>query len=67
MTNCEVIAKADLGSDHRLVRMTLRINKRLARMKTIKKQTPFSINIQKLKGMKEIFERTLKDNKKKQI
>ena len=36
VTNHEVITKADIGSDHRLVRMTLRINKRLARLKTIK-------------------------------
>ena len=36
MTNCEVITKADIGTDHRLVRMTLRINKRLARLKIIK-------------------------------
>ena len=36
MTICEVITKADTGSDYRLVRMTLRINKRLARLKTIK-------------------------------
>ena len=27
VTNSEVITKADIGSDHRLVRMTLRINK----------------------------------------
>ena len=61
MTNCEVITKADIGSDHRLVRMTLRINKRLARLKTIKKQKPFNINTQKLRGMKEIFEINLKN------
>ena len=36
--NCEVITKVDIGSDHRFVRMTLRINKRLARLKTKKKQ-----------------------------
>ena len=42
MTNCEVIPKADIGSDHRLVRMTFRINKRLARLKAIK--NPFDIN-----------------------
>ena len=41
VTNCEVITKADIGSDHRLVRMTLRINKRLARLKTIKKKKTF--------------------------
>ena len=44
LTNCEVITKADIGSDHRLVRMTMRINKRLARQKTIKKQIPFNVN-----------------------
>ena len=60
VTNCEVITKADIGSDHRLVSMTLRINKRLARLKTIKKQKPFNINTHKLKGMKEIFEINLK-------
>ena len=32
VTNCKVITKADIGSDHRLVRMTLRINKKLARL-----------------------------------
>ena len=37
VANCEVITKADRGSDHRLVRMTLRINKRLERLTTIKK------------------------------
>ena len=62
VTNCEVITKAYIGSDHRLVRMTLRINKRLARLKTIKKQKPFNINTQKLRGMKEIFEINLKKN-----
>ena len=27
MTNCEVITKADIGSDHRLVRMTQKVSK----------------------------------------
>ena len=61
MTNCEVITKTDIGSDRRLVRMTLMINKRLARLKTIKKQKPFNVNTQKLRGMKEIFEINLKN------
>ena len=56
MTNCKVITNAHIGSDHRLVRMTLRINKWLASLKTMKKQKPFNINTQKFKGMKEIFE-----------
>ena len=63
MTNCEVITKTDIQSDHRLVRMTLRINKSLARLKTIKKQKRF-INTQKLKGMKEILEINLKTDLK---
>ena len=65
-TNCEVITKADIGSDHILVRMALRIHKRLVRLKTIKKQKPFNINTQKLRGMKEIFEvNLLKQTKQK--
>ena len=65
MTNCKVITKADIGSDHRLIRMTLRISKRIARLKTIKKQKPFNINTENLRGMKEIFEINLKKKKKK--
>ena len=65
MTDCDVITKADIGSDHRLVRMTLKINKRLAGLKTIKKQYPFYINTQKLRCMKEIFEINLKKKLKK--
>ena len=65
VTNCKVITKTDIGSDHRLVRMTLRINKRLARLITIKKaKKPFNINTQKLRGMKEIFEINLKTDLK---
>ena len=53
-----MITKADIRSDHGRVRMTLRINKRLAKLKTIKKTTKnlSNINTQKLKGVKEIFE-----------
>ena len=52
MTNCHVITEADIGSDHRLVRMTLRMNKRLVGLKTVIKQKPFNIKTQKLKGIK---------------
>ena len=51
VTYCEVITKADIGSDHRSVRITLKMN-------TINKQKPFNINTYKLKGMKETFEIT---------
>ena len=60
MTNCKMITNADIRSDHRLVRMTLMMNKRLARLKTIKSKNHSNINIQKLKVMKERFEIILK-------
>ena len=41
--NCKVITKADIGSDYRLIRMILRMMKRLAKLKPIKKQKPFNI------------------------
>ena len=61
VTNCDVITKANIGSDHRLIRMTLRIKKTLARLKTITKQKPFNVNTLKLRCMKEIFEINLKN------
>ena len=36
VTNCKVITKTNIGSDHRRVRMTSRINDRLAKLKSIK-------------------------------
>ena len=45
-----MITKADIGSDHRLVRMTLRTNKTLARPKTVNKQKFSNINIQNSKA-----------------
>ena len=47
-----MITKADIGSDHRLVKITLRINKNLARLKTIKKKR-LNINTQN-QGMNDI-------------
>ena len=41
MTDCDVITKAEIGSDYRLAGITQRINKMLARLKTIKKQKHF--------------------------
>ena len=42
MTNCEVITKVDIGSDHRLV-IALKVNERVVKLKTTKKQKPFNI------------------------
>ena len=40
------------------------MTKRLARLKTTKKQKPFSVNTQKLRSMKEIFEINLNKKQK---
>ena len=66
MTNWEVITKADRGSGHRLVRMTLRIDKKVSKVENHEKQKLLNIiNTQKLKGMKGIFEINLKTDLKK--
>ena len=36
--NCEVIAKVDIGSDHRMVRARVEMDKKLMRLKRIQKQ-----------------------------
>ena len=45
--------------------MPLRINKRLARLKTIKKQKPFTFNTQKLRGFERNIEINLKTDLEK--
>ena len=67
MTNCEVITKADIESDYRLARMTLRMNKRLARLTTIGNQKPFNIKAHNPKVIKEIFEITLRNRFEKHV
>ena len=61
ISNCEVITKADKGSDHRLLRTRIKINKKLARLKSIKKQRPFRVDIQKLKVLSDTFQLNLKN------
>ena len=50
--NCEVISKVDIASDHRMVRATICINTRLARLKFINNKRKKNINIVKLKENK---------------
>ena len=38
--NCEVITKVDIGSDHRMIRARVEIDKKLMRLKRIQKQKP---------------------------
>ena len=59
-----MIKKADTESDHRLVRMTARMNKRLARLKTITSKN-LPISTQNFKDMKERFETTLTNRSEK--
>ena len=53
VTNCEAITKADIGSDHRLVRMILRINKKLARLKSIKNKNLLMLTHKDSKALKK--------------
>ena len=50
-----------------MVRITLMINKKLARLKTIKQHEPFDINSQKPKGTKERFEMNLRNRFEKKM
>ena len=59
--NCEVITKVDIGSDHRMVRARISINKKLARLKTIKRTKPMMINNQRLLENKEDFQLNIKN------
>ena len=45
--DCEVITKVDVGSDHRMVRAKLKINKKLIMLKHIKQQNPMKLRSQK--------------------
>ncbi|KAK3784049.1 hypothetical protein RRG08_025243 [Elysia crispata] len=42
--NTEIITKVDIGSDHRMIRSRMTINKKLTRLKRIKKKKPLKIN-----------------------
>ena len=59
--NCEVITSVDIASDHRMVRATLKINKRLARLKFIHNKRKRRINILKLKEKREEFQLKIKN------
>ena len=67
VTNGQLLKKADIVSDHRLVRMALRMSRRLARLKTMKKQKSFNINAQKHKDVNERFEIKLKVKFEKEL
>ncbi|XP_072025155.1 craniofacial development protein 2-like [Amphiura filiformis] len=61
VNNCEVITKVDIASDHRMVRATICINTKLARLKFINNKKKKRIDILKLKERKEEFQLKLKN------
>ncbi|GFN77097.1 protein sidekick-1 [Plakobranchus ocellatus] len=53
--NTEIITKVDIGSDHRMVRSRICINKRLERPKRIKRKKPPRIDVRQLEKVAPIF------------
>ena len=45
MGNCEVLTKVDTGSDHRMVRARIEINKKIIKLKKIQKQKTLKLHI----------------------
>ena len=60
MRNCEVITKFDIGSDHRLVRARIEIDKKLMRLKRIQKQKPCRLDLSVLEKLATPFRIELK-------
>ena len=59
--DCEVITKVDVGSDHRMDRAKLEINKNLIRLKHIKQQKPMKLRIDVLESKRDEFEINLRN------
>ena len=52
LTDCGVITRADIGSDHRMVRTKIILNKKLTREKKMKRIRPLNMDLQKLRHLK---------------
>ena len=59
--NCEVITKVDIGSDHRIVRARVEIDKKLMRLKRIQKQKPYRLDLRVLEKLVTPFRIELKN------
>ncbi|GFR79805.1 endonuclease-reverse transcriptase [Elysia marginata] len=57
--NTEIITKVDIGSDHKMVRSTVCINKKLMRLKRIKKRKPLKIDARQLEKVTHTFQLNL--------
>ena len=61
MVNCEVITKVDIGSDHRMVRARVEIDKKLMRLKAIQKRKPHRLDLSVLEELATPFRIELKN------
>ena len=61
MQNCEVITKVDIGSDHRMVRARVEIDKKLMRLKRIQRQKPCRLDLRVLEKSVTPFRIELKN------
>ena len=59
--NCEVITKVDIGSDHRMVRARVEIDKKLMRLKRIQIQKPYRLDLRVLEKLVTPFRIELKN------
>ena len=59
--NCEVITKVDIGSDHRMVRARVEIDKKLMRLKRIQRQKPCRLDLRVLEKSVTPFRIELKN------
>ena len=59
--NCEVITKVDRGSDHRMVRARVEINRKRMRLKRIQKQKPYRLDLRVLEKLATPFRIELKN------
>ena len=59
--NCEVITRVDIGSDHRMVRARVEIDKKLMRLNKIQKQKPHRSDLRVLEKLATPFRIELKN------
>ena len=59
--NTEILTQVDIGSDHRLLRGKIKMNKKLTRLKKIHRKKALKINIQNIKAEQSKFQITLEN------
>lgn len=59
--DCGVITNVDIGSDHRMIRARIHINRKLARLKIIRNRKKSKLNILRLRERRQDFQLELKN------